>query len=734
MNFIGNLIWVLFGGLLLAIEYAILGLFWCITIIGIPFGIQLFKCASLAFWPFGREVRYKQQSSGCLSTGMNLIWILLGGLLLALEHGIIGLIFCITIIGIPFGKQHFKLAAIALTPFGREIASIKKNRRSVEVVQEQTATPTEVEAFDAQPDINVMSNEGAEELQITNGGGDNVSSLAANIDNLLQDSPMDKQKMYIVGGVLGTIIVCIALWFGLKGCSDDNLSIQLLQAQPAYWNKFVSPRLASTPIYEQPDISHMLLKTDQSSILPVLDETQSFYKVYMGEGREGWVKKSQWKDIPFDPIKPDMLSDILLGWQRLACRSVTYNDGDLENLTLCYYRDFSSEGHLEVAILDNGRLVRPQYPSIDAVAIDKRGFTVTSSSDSGKPRIEFGTNYQLKKDDLEGHQEGLEQFLDFSKLSKRQIAEIWKAAQGDKPNVVTVSYYFPSQKAIRFYDIDLNVYGQEADGNKGHAVEGNAGLTGFTYNVESFFDSDTEITLYCLNVVTPTGEKVNTEIADGAVKLVLLAQGDYDGDGEREAIVYEWGGGNSVQPPYLVYYDKDEEVFKKVEGFDYISEDPEIKIEEWNDQTTFVTTIGLRHDRYVYSNHSLSIAECIVPDVGPIIATITLEEVFGSSPSGNSEDRTIKRDIDGDGTEDVLTFHHDEGRYLDWGKDMVLVSIEAAYWGSVVQEDGDLGVVGHTFSFLKTTDRNGEMPDILCDNAWLYKVASGGKYELQNKR
>ena len=126
MTIIGNIIWVIFGGLILALEYAICGLIWCITIIGIPFGIQLFKCASLALWPFGREVRNKQNSTGCLSTGMNVLWFLLGGIWLALEHVIAGLIFCITIIGIPFGKQHFKLAAIALTPFGREIGRIKK--------------------------------------------------------------------------------------------------------------------------------------------------------------------------------------------------------------------------------------------------------------------------------------------------------------------------------------------------------------------------------------------------------------------------------------------------------------------------------------------------------------------------------------------------------------------------------------------------------------------------------
>ena len=128
MKIIGNIIWVIFGGLILALEYAICGLIWCITIIGIPFGIQLFKCASLALWPFGREVRNKQNSTGCLSTGMNVLWFLLGGIWLALEHVIAGLIFCITIIGIPFGKQHFKLAAIALTPFGREIGGIKKER------------------------------------------------------------------------------------------------------------------------------------------------------------------------------------------------------------------------------------------------------------------------------------------------------------------------------------------------------------------------------------------------------------------------------------------------------------------------------------------------------------------------------------------------------------------------------------------------------------------------------
>lgn len=120
MKILGNLIWFIFGGLILAIEYFFVGLLFCITIIGIPFGIQLFKIASLALWPFGRQVHQRQQAEGCLNTFMNIIWVLFG-IWLALEHFIIALFFFITIIGIPFGIQHIKLAGIALTPFGREI-------------------------------------------------------------------------------------------------------------------------------------------------------------------------------------------------------------------------------------------------------------------------------------------------------------------------------------------------------------------------------------------------------------------------------------------------------------------------------------------------------------------------------------------------------------------------------------------------------------------------------------
>ncbi len=121
MNLLGNLIWLIFGGLIIAIEYLIGSIVLMITIVGIPFGIQTLKMASLSLWPFGRYTRVHERASGCLYIIMNIIWLISGGLWIAITHAIFGAILCVTIIGIPFGLQHFKLTAIALSPFGRDI-------------------------------------------------------------------------------------------------------------------------------------------------------------------------------------------------------------------------------------------------------------------------------------------------------------------------------------------------------------------------------------------------------------------------------------------------------------------------------------------------------------------------------------------------------------------------------------------------------------------------------------
>lgn len=121
MKTLGNLIWLLCGGIFTACGYLVSSIVMMITIIGIPFGFQTLKLASLALWPFGKTVVDNGSSSGCLSLLMNIIWICVGGFWICLTHFFFGVWLCITIIGIPFGKQHFKLAAVALSPFGKDI-------------------------------------------------------------------------------------------------------------------------------------------------------------------------------------------------------------------------------------------------------------------------------------------------------------------------------------------------------------------------------------------------------------------------------------------------------------------------------------------------------------------------------------------------------------------------------------------------------------------------------------
>lgn len=121
MKTLGNIIWLIFGGFMIALEYFLAGIALLVTIIGIPFGLQSFKLGILAIWPFGSKVEPIESSSGSLNMVMNIIWIIIGGIPIMLTHLFWGAILCITIVGIPFGKQHFKMIPLALFPFGKRI-------------------------------------------------------------------------------------------------------------------------------------------------------------------------------------------------------------------------------------------------------------------------------------------------------------------------------------------------------------------------------------------------------------------------------------------------------------------------------------------------------------------------------------------------------------------------------------------------------------------------------------
>lgn len=118
MQVVGNIIWILLGGIFTAIGWALAGVIFCITIIGIPLGRQAFKMAALTLAPFGKEIVY---GGGAPSLVANIVWVVLIGIWEAIAYVLAGAIFCITVIGIPFGLQLFKMAKLSLMPFGAKV-------------------------------------------------------------------------------------------------------------------------------------------------------------------------------------------------------------------------------------------------------------------------------------------------------------------------------------------------------------------------------------------------------------------------------------------------------------------------------------------------------------------------------------------------------------------------------------------------------------------------------------
>jgi uncharacterized membrane protein YccF (DUF307 family) len=123
MRLLGNIIWLIFGGFISFIGYLVGGIALCLTIVGIPFGLQIFKLAEVTLWPFNKSFELSGGAPGCLSTVMNLIWLIVAGFWIVITHLVFGILLTLTIVGIPWGKQHFKLMSLAITPFGRRVVS-----------------------------------------------------------------------------------------------------------------------------------------------------------------------------------------------------------------------------------------------------------------------------------------------------------------------------------------------------------------------------------------------------------------------------------------------------------------------------------------------------------------------------------------------------------------------------------------------------------------------------------
>ena len=121
MSFLGNLVWLIFGGFIAGMGYILGGLLVCLTIVGIPFGMQAIKLGRATMTPFGKDVVESEHANSTLRIVFNIVWLVLFGWEIAVAHMGSALILAITIIGLPFAKQHIKLIPVALLPFGRDL-------------------------------------------------------------------------------------------------------------------------------------------------------------------------------------------------------------------------------------------------------------------------------------------------------------------------------------------------------------------------------------------------------------------------------------------------------------------------------------------------------------------------------------------------------------------------------------------------------------------------------------
>ena len=549
----------------------------------------------------------------------------------------------------------------------------------------------------------------------------------------------NKKRLFPVGGVVALALViwgAFSIFSGGKG--NDILPVQ----KPA-WEKFVvvlnedvvlfkeaktiSPKLEVMVEEIDSDVPGRYFKWDDTPnkrgyssfvyklysnrILPVVGEEGEWYKVAVSDDEIGfidcYVQKTYCREVKPEPITPELLNEL---------RSYKGSDAWFGLQTEGRYKDicFISSNNefggswLDLAVLHNGVIINPLTKHI-----------MISSSEEDGPLFEVNYNeaYEMSILTCGKQLQGGDGWLDAQLIIQEakngvlNLDNFFESIPTSQSSIQEVSYYFPEIDKDHLVTFIQDVSGSHSSANI-DAVEDKKEFTGYTFFADKLDDM---VGLYA----EADGDRRCTDIT--GERIDVLDQDDYDGDGEPEALVYVWGGGNSIEPPFIVYFDKETQEFKKALGFEDASDQPLIKVEKWKGKPSFRVDIGLRKDRYVYENHEVKLVERIAPNVGKVLSTITVSQLFGSSEE--MEEKTANIDIDGNGEKDNVLFMHDTSHLLMWGKQMMLKDMSSSYW---CLPDGlnDIGVVGEKFAFIKPDE--GDIPNLLVDDAWFYKWTAEG--------
>lgn len=524
-----------------------------------------------------------------------------------------------------------------------------------------------------------------------------------------------KKWYYIASGITAALLAGgIALYFTVGG-SDSGIFAgkplsevfppikKVVEVNVETANLRTGPStdspVALDPMNAQDGVKY---EVNQGMRLAVVEETDEWYKLASKDrkGAATYIKKSLCRDLVTGVIPQEKVYSDWVNRNSECGGGVSVVRQPKGNRLVVSYTHIECDAdELLLGVYQDGAYLFYYSIPVTSLAYEEHNTGVSIKKESAESLFYegyYGKDMTRKVKFEWGEYEE----LDWAKVPEDKLAEIFGQA---------ISEGVKNVKILTAHDIE------EALNQK--AEEDYGSLSGFSYVVD---DGEFGLELYA----EIEEKKEDTGIASGAETLVIIDQGDYDGDGEKEALVFEWGGGNAVDPPYLVYYDSSLQVFKKVEGFMDVYDSSSIKVEEWNGKISFLATIGLRKDRYVYEYRQLKQVERMVPDIGKRVATTSVKQLFGDSEE--IEEKIANIDVNSDGISDEVTFSHNGSHAMDWGRSMLLMKINMGE--QVLDLSEGKGMTGGTFTFLESTT-NG-IPDILCDDAWLYKW-NGEKYECQ---
>lgn len=346
-----------------------------------------------------------------------------------------------------------------------------------------------------------------------------------------------------------------------------------------------------------------------------------------------------------------------------------------ENQMVVMYETNSCDANiLRLGIYQNGQYVFYYELLVGNIDYDETKNGISLHADLPESTIYYG--YYGKDVAKTVEQEwGTEHSIDWNNVSEAQLAELFQNVLKDGPKA--------SPYILTYNEIKANMGGAAISDN-----EEEKELTGFSFLVGN---AEFGLDLYA----DVNGNKVPTGISGTAQTLDIFHQYDFDGNGEKEALAYEWGGGNAAYPPYIVYYDKESKTFKKAEGFETTFGEQDAEYEMWEGKLSILVKSGLETARYVFNDHEIKKVESKVTDVGPQLATFTCKQLFG----GSSEmEQTVSLDLNNDGADEKLIFTSNSSQAFDDGNAMMLVKI---IWSTGTETFG-CHQVSESFTFLQS--------------------------------